>query len=110
MTTFDLGTFTSYELGKVAESFRAEARALPHASAVAVLRRVCVDTLVYDQRYSDPWADPTFPPRFQHLRDRVAQAEPEKSPHEIEAASAADALDALVAELERLEERRDARP
>lgn len=110
MTTWDLTSFTSYELGKVAESFRAEARALPHASAVAVLRRVCVETLVYDQRYSDPWADPSFPPRVNHLRARILETEPEKAPHEIEALEAADALDALVAELERLEERRDARP
>lgn len=99
-TTYDLGSFTSYELGKVADAFRAEAAALPKASAVQVLRRVCVDTLVYDQRYSDPWGDPTFAPRVRVLRDALTNTHPDTPAHLIEARAVANALDDLVAALE----------
>lgn len=98
--TYDLGSFTSYELGKVADAFRAEAATLPRASAVHVLRRVCVASLVYDQRYATPWDDPTFAPRVRVLRDAIADTHPDTPAHLIEARAVNTALDELVAALE----------
>lgn len=100
MTTVNLGAFSSYELGNVAAAFRAEAKRLPQAPAVQVLRRVCTVHLVHDQRFSDPWRDPTFPARFYMLRDHLTATRPNVAAHEIEARDVVAAIEALAAALE----------
>lgn len=100
MTTWNLGSFSSYELGKVADVFRERVTEHPHAPAVHVLRAACLASLIVDQRFSDPWADPTFLPRFQWLRDQLVALFPDRSPIEVEARDVVDAIDTMVAALE----------
>lgn len=99
MVTWDLGTFTSYELGKVADAFRARIEELPHAPAGPTLRSACVNHLLVDQRYQDAWTDPTFLPRYSWLRDNL-QAADGRPLAKCEARDVVDAIDALVAKLE----------
>lgn len=98
-TTWDLGAFSSYELGKVADVFRARITEAPHVAANHVLRSACVEHLIVDQRYQDAWSDPTFPPRFAWLRHELEEAAG-KPLHEVEARAVVEAIDLLVAELE----------
>lgn len=100
MTTWDLTAFSSYELGKVAEAFRAKVTEHPQAPAVHVLRSACLAALIVDQRFSEPWDDPTFLPRFQWLRDQLVALFPDRKPIEVEARDVVDAIDTMVAALE----------
>lgn len=101
MATWDLGAFSSYELGKVADAFRARAAEHPHAFAGHVLREACMAHLLVDQRYAEPWGDPTFMPRYHALRDRLLLPFVGQKPViEVEAREVIAAIDALVAELE----------
>lgn len=100
MATWDLGDFTSYELGKVAGVFRDRIAETKHASASHVLRAACVDHLIVDQRYGTPWADPSFQPRYAWLRAELERAAGDKPLHLVEALAVVEALDLLVAELE----------
>lgn len=100
MTTWSLGTFSSYELGRVAEVFRAEVAVHPHAPATHVLRQACLAGLLVDQRFSDPWSDPTFLPRFQALRDRLLEPYPERPATDVEASEVVNAIEDMIAELE----------
>lgn len=98
-TTWDLGAFTSYELGKVADAFRARISEIPHVTAGPTLRAACVDHLLVDQRYQDAWTDPTFLPRYTWLRSNL-EAAAGLPLAEAEARDVVDAIDALVAKLE----------
>ncbi len=99
MATWDLGNFSSYELGKVADVFRERISETKHTSAAHTLRAACVSHLIVDQRFPDPWGDPTFLPRYSWLRSELERAAG-KPLHLVEAVSVVEAIDLLVAELE----------
>lgn len=99
MATWDLGNFSSYELGKVADVFRERIAETKHASATHVLRSACVDHLIVDQRYATPWDDPSFSPRYSWLRAELERAAG-KPLIQVEALAVVEAIDLLVAELE----------
>lgn len=60
--------FPSYDLGMVISDVERTAAAFPLSPATSALRSSCCRNLRWDQYSDGPWDDPTFPPRFEYLR------------------------------------------
>lgn len=97
-----LEDFHTYDLARVTAALAEAADEYPETPATQALRAACIRRLSWDHAYRDPWADPTFLPRYLYLRQAITTQAPGGERATVTAAI--PVLDTIVQDAVRLEQ------